>query len=160
MIYFDRTESRFFIKNLQEKKASIYLKLTKSICIESKCYAQIGDELLKFDLTSDKTLQITDINNKTSMRYLFPQSIKSLTIGRSDKCNIVINSNLLSQIHCTIRFKEEINKWEIIDGSGKKPSTNGTWFLAQNAIPLCNNDPSKEEMYIKIGQDVIKMTKL
>jgi hypothetical protein len=56
-----------------------------------------------------------------------------ITIGRSQDCEILIDDNMLSRVHCTIDFKNE--KWYIIDGvineeGNIKNSTNGTWIYA------------------------------
>jgi len=55
-------------------------------------------------------------------------------IGRSSDCEVIIDDNMLSRFHCTIKFIE--NKWYILDGiidkktNKSKNSTNGSWKYA------------------------------
>ena len=59
----------------------------------------------------------------------------SIKIGRSPECEISIDDNMLSRIHCSIENRENIG-WIIRDGYlaklkdgsyESKNSTNGTW---------------------------------
>ena len=67
---------------------------------------------------------------------IFTPSDSPFTIGRKAENSINIEDNMLSRIHCTIKYRN--NKWFIQDGSinekskdeeGKK-STNGSWVYA------------------------------
>ena len=56
-----------------------------------------------------------------------------VVIGRSPDCDVIIDDSMLSRFHCTIEFKQDKNKWFIVDGiydkdkKGIKKSTNGSW---------------------------------
>jgi pSer/pThr/pTyr-binding forkhead associated (FHA) protein len=59
----------------------------------------------------------------------------SIRIGRSPDCEISIEDNMLSRIHCTIEYRDNVG-WLIRDGYlskykdgsyESKNSTNGTW---------------------------------
>ena len=64
-----------------------------------------------------------------------------ITIGRDASCDVVIEDNLLSRVHCTILYKNGIG-WIIRDGkineedNSFKPSTNSTWLFLINEIPI------------------------
>jgi pSer/pThr/pTyr-binding forkhead associated (FHA) protein len=60
-----------------------------------------------------------------------------IKIGRANECEITIEDNMLSRVHCTIEYQENVG-WIIRDGyniktmTGSyevKQSTNGTWYL-------------------------------
>ena len=62
-------------------------------------------------------------------------SKSAIRIGRSNDCEITIEDNMLSRLHCTIEFRENFG-WIIRDGylsrykdgsCENKHSTNGTW---------------------------------
>ena len=59
-----------------------------------------------------------------------------VVIGRSPDCDVIIDDSMLSRFHCTIEFKQDKNKWFIVDGiydkdkKGIKKSTNGSWKYA------------------------------
>lgn len=63
-----------------------------------------------------------------------PQQFKKVYVGRDISCNIIVDDSLLSRVHCTIEYKDDIG-WVIYDGrcedddpSKYRPSTNGTWL--------------------------------
>ena len=65
-----------------------------------------------------------------------------ITIGRDNSCDVIIDDNLLSRVHCTILYKIGIG-WFIRDGKINiddnncfKPSTNSTWLFLINEIPI------------------------
>ena len=74
---------------------------------------------------------------------------------RSSDCEILIDDNMLSRVHCTIEFKND--KWYIIDGvinedGNIKNSTNGTWIYALEDTPIY------EGMIIKSNYNLFKFS--
>jgi len=53
-----------------------------------------------------------------------------------------------------IRLEYINNKWYIIDGTEKKPSSNGTWLFLENLNPIF------EGMIVRAGLSVFKFTNL
>lgn len=51
-----------------------------------------------------------------------------ILIGRSKECKIYFPTGQLSRVQCRIDFIDD--KWILKDGTGTKPSTNGTWLFA------------------------------
>jgi hypothetical protein len=49
----------------------------------------------------------------------------------------------LSRIQCTIKYA--YNRWVIVDGTGKRGSTNGTWLFLDNFVDIYDG------MLIKMG---------
>lgn len=69
------------------------------------------------------------------MNYrVFTKKNSPIIIGRGTEASIRLISNSLSRIHC--RLESIKNKWHIIDGDGKKRSTNGTWLYADDPFPI------------------------
>jgi len=67
-----------------------------------------------------------DLNNGGDTFY-FPYSKKEISIGRLNFCDIQIQDNLLSKLHCRIWSSKE-KEWFISDGNKDDASTNGTWL--------------------------------
>lgn len=95
-----------------------------------------------------------DYNNNLNLKIMsknvtydpvnFQPTKSSIRVGRSQNCEVVVEDNMLSRIHCTIEFRKNVG-WVIRDGvynSNKdgnievKASTNGTWLFASEDIPI------------------------
>ena len=82
--------------------------------------------------------------------YVFNQSqINKILIGKGENCNIVLNDELLDDIHCVIEFKNQ-KGWFISDGFDNKNSENGTW------INLSDETKILEGMLIQSNQNIYK----
>ena len=80
--------------------------------------------------------------------YVFNQSqINKILIGKAEKCNIVVNDEILDDIHCVIEFKDK-KGWTLIDGYENKNSVNGTW------ISLSEETKIFEGMLIQSNQNI------
>jgi len=60
-----------------------------------------------------------------------------IKIGRRNNCEIQVEDNLLSKYQCTIKFLPE-EGWILIDGTEKRPSTNGTWLYMNDDFEIYN----------------------
>ena len=131
------------------------IKIIDWIEIKNNFLLNIGDNYLVFsigienenDINENYILKngnedenILNVNifsgNSKQNNLKFTSSDSPFTIGRKTDNAINIDDNMLSRIHCTIKYKNK--KWYIIDGSineqkGKeenKKSTNGSWIYA------------------------------
>ena len=68
-----------------------------------------------------------------------------ITIGRCQKCDIVIEDMMLSKIQCQIEYNSNDDCFYLYDGDGEKGSTNGTWVFILNPIKITNNFLFKAE---------------
>ena len=68
-----------------------------------------------------------------------------ITIGRSQKCDIIIEDMMLSKIQAYIEYDSKTKKFYLNDGDGTKESTNGTWVFILNATKITNNFMFKAE---------------
>lgn len=80
--------------------------------------------------------------------YAFSQrQFNKIYIGKNEDCNIVLDDNLLDNIHCTIEYKKEIG-WVINDGDSQNKTENGTW------ISLSEEAKIFEGMIIQSNQNI------
>lgn len=77
---------------------------------------------------------------------VFKQDDAPITIGRSHECSIAFKEGNLSRVQCRIDFIDD--KWIIKDGTGQKPSTNGTWLFAGEEEKIY------DKMIFKAGQSL------
>ena len=68
-----------------------------------------------------------------------------ITIGRSQKCDIVIEDMMLSKMQSSIEYNSKDDCFYLYDGDGEKESTNGTWVFILNPIKITNNFLFKAE---------------
>ena len=61
-------------------------------------------------------------------KYEFSPNDSTITIGREKSCTIVINSNIYSKIHTSLKYDNTNKLWILEDGYRGKKSTNGTWY--------------------------------
>ena len=82
--------------------------------------------------------------------YVFNQSqINKILIGKGENCNIVLNDDLLDDVHCVVEFKNLIG-WVISDGYDNNNSENGTW------INLSEETKIFEGMLIQSNQNIYR----
>jgi hypothetical protein len=55
---------------------------------------------------------------------------RHFALGRSPMCEIYIDDNHLSKVQLLITYAK--NQWVLIDGDGKRSSTNGTWLYVSS----------------------------
>ena len=79
-----------------------------------------------------------------------------ITIGRSEKCDIVIEDMMISKIQCLIEYNFHDKCIYLYDGDGKKESTNGTWVFILNPIKITNNFLFKAEHTLFIASLINK----
>ena len=82
---------------------------------------------------------IIEIENTASrQKYIYnPLATKKITIGKDEKCNIVIrNDKELSLIHCTIEYDDKRKMWNVQDGSNIKESKTGTWISSADSYAI------------------------
>ena len=153
-IRFNLDDSQYYLKDLGHGFGT-FIKIIDWIEIKNNFLLNIGDNYLVFsiglenenDINENYILKNRDEDgnclnvkifsgNSKQNNLIFTSSDSPFTIGRKSENAINIEDNMLSRIHCTIKYKDK--KWFIIDGSineqnGKeenKKSTNGSWIYA------------------------------
>lgn len=131
-----------------------FVKMEEAI-IRENTIINIGDSYLVFSFCVPLELSMNNnsIENQTEEELYLkiynlekeykPIIFKNLeneffTLGRSDKCYVVIHDKMLSRIHCLISWVD--GNWVIRDGNEKgEQSTNGTWIFACQEVEITNN---------------------
>ena len=96
---------------------------------------------------SEKKYNDDSINqNYVTKEYRINENEDSIiTIGRSQKCDIIIEDMMLSKIQAFIEYNSKTKKFYLNDGDEMKESTNGTWVFILNATKITNNFMFKAE---------------
>jgi hypothetical protein len=82
--------------------------------------------------------------------YIFNSEDSPITIGRQN-CTVNLDFSFLSKRNCTILYNAEKKAWEIFDGNGGSPSTNGTWLTVKSKFEITN------ETDFKIGNNIMRI---
>ena len=166
-IRYDLGENSYFIKDCSFGSGyGTFMKVVKEKRIKDNTLINIGNNYVVFTLGVDelepdendipdyereKVLSVKVFKGELiNYSYAFNQSqINKILIGNNEECNIVLDDNLLDDIHCSIEYKKEIG-WVINDGYNNKKSETGTW--------ICLSEETKivEGMIIQSNQNIYK----
>ena len=112
----------------------------------------INDSVITFKIFNNSTILEGKSNednigqNYVTKEYKVKENEDSvITIGRSQKCDIIIEDMMLSKIQAYIEYNSKTKKFYLNDGDGVKESTNGTWVFILNATKITNNFMFKAE---------------
>ncbi|MEO0538381.1 MAG: FHA domain-containing protein [Cyanobacteria bacterium P01_A01_bin.123] len=77
-------------------------------------------------------------------------SKRAWTLGRGEMADFVISDQLVSRLHCTIRWDDNLKQWALLDGGVYQdghysPSRNGVWLNKKRLRPkdwelICSSD--------------------
>ena len=164
-IKFDINDYCYYIKDCSFGKGyGTFMKVYKEMKIRDNTLINVGnnyivltfgvDEELEGNDTIDENQKILSVKvfrgELVNYSYVFNQTqINKILIGKGENCNIVLNDDVLDEIHCVIEFKN-LKGWVISDGYNQKNSENGTW--------ICLSEETKifEGMLIQSNQNIYK----
>lgn len=122
-----------------------FIKITDEVIIKENIIINVGETYLIFSFDKkncseeenpdDLYLKIYSNENEYEP-IILKYTIKPLyTLGRSEKCDVIIEDGMLSRIHCVLYYNN--NVWAIRDGNENGlPSTNGTWVYASEETEI------------------------
>lgn len=172
-IYFNPDYMKYYVKDCGMSYGT-FIKIQNEIILKDNYIINIGDTFLEISIgiknksflneekninfkSKSKIFSLSDseYNNNLNLKIISKEKIydpvnflptkSKIKIGRASNCEIIIEDILLSRVHCTIEFKNNIG-WIIRDGysinknmeesNDIKPSTNGTWLYAFEDTPI------------------------
>ena len=149
MIYFEKESKSYYIKSYMSKDDQnkiLYIKLNHEyyLPIKQKELIIAGNIVFQVSPISNNKLEIINLskgNESSEPKQTFDASSKKeVTIGRNKECDFPFPGNKsFSRTQTTFEYNEENKKWEIIDGSKIKSSTNGTWIFCTHSFRIKNN---------------------
>ena len=157
-IYFNTKDKKYYIKDFNTGVGAL-MKI-KEYKIEGNTLINIGTNYLVVNLEKNKIIikifnhSILENNNNKEQKgkkcdiqefMIENNKNKIITIGRSVKCDIIIEDVMLSKIHSCIEYKAKEKSFYLYDGDNKKESTNGTWVFILNPIQITDNFAFKAE---------------
>ena len=156
-IYFNTKDKNYYIKDFNTGVGAL-MKI-KKFKMDKNTLINIGANYIVVNIENNKIiikifnhtiLENTKAEENKGQNYVikeFTVNNKNLfiSIGRSDKCDVVIDDIMLSKIHMCIEYKPEKNIFYLYDGDAKKESTNGTWVFILNPIKIIDNFMFKAE---------------
>ena len=156
-IYFNTKDKNYYIKDFNTGVGAL-MKI-KKFKMDKNTLINIGANYIVVNIENNKIVikifNHTILENKKTEENKgqncaikeFAVNNKNLfvSIGRSEKCDVVIDDVMLSKIHTCIEYKPEKNVFYLYDGDGKKESTNGTWVFILNPIKITDNFMFKAE---------------
>ncbi len=158
-IYYNVNDNNYYIKDFNTGVGAL-MKI-KKCTMETNTLINIGSNYLVVYVNKN-IITIKIFNNNTILDskdnkenlgqnyYMKEFQIKNnnntkITIGRSQKCDIVIEDMMLSKMQSSIEYNSKDDCFYLYDGDGEKESTNGTWVFILNPIKITNNFLFKAE---------------
>ena len=164
-IYFNPDVMKYYLRECMNY--STYIKIQNEVILKDNFIINIGTSYINVNIGEEDNDEINQYNNKKiaslqnnynsnnlilkieskNVKYdpmVFQPTKTQLRIGRNINCEISVDDDLLSRVHCTIIFKKNVG-WVIRDGMyiknknetvDIKPSTNGTWILARDDVSI------------------------
>jgi pSer/pThr/pTyr-binding forkhead associated (FHA) protein len=139
-IRFNHNDSRFYLIDLGNGFGTFY-KLEQRTLLKDGYLINIGNSYIVSNITNGNGIVLVVYNEYTDKkRYVFTKDDGYICIGRDEEWNdVAIKDGLLSRVHCTVWWDEEVGKWMVSDGKveeragtvttkGGVASTNGTWM--------------------------------
>ena len=157
-IYYNTEDNSYYIKDFNTGVGAL-MKI-KKYTMEGNTLINIGGNYLVVYLEKNKILikifnnSILENTPNKDPNYtncdvkqidLDENSSSYTTIGRSQHCDIIIEDMMLSKVQCSIEYNSKTKKIYLIDGDGKKESTNGTWVFILNPTKITDNFMFKAE---------------
>jgi len=158
-IYYNLEDENYYIKDFNTGVGAL-MKI-KNFQMEKNTLINIGSNYLvvyinknviTIKIFNNSTIVDTkDSNEKFGDNFVLKEfQIKNnknniITIGRSQKCDIIIEDMMLSKVQCYIKYNSLNETFYLIDGYEEKESTNGTWVFIQTPIKITNNFLFKAE---------------
>ena len=158
-IFYNLLDGNYYIKDFNTgvgalmKIKKIELDLNTLINIGSNYLViYINNNIITFKIFNNSTVSDRKYNdenigqNYVTKEYRIKENEDSvITIGRSQKCDIIIEDMMLSKIQAYIEYNSKTKKFYLNDGDETKESTNGTWVFILNATKITNNFMFKAE---------------
>lgn len=158
-IAYDIVKDTYFIVDLK-LGFGVYFKLTESMELKNNTLIMIGETyILTTFLPQNKELtriRLKIYGRSTGDVFYFSASDcheNFITIGRQENCDIKLQGNLVSKIHCTIFYTPE-KGWVLYDGDMTRAqnSTNGTW------VYINDNTEVYDSMIFKSSRIIFKVS--
>ena len=156
-IYFNTKDKNYYIKDFNTGVGAL-MKI-KKFKMDKNTLINIGANYIVVNIENNKIVikifNHTILENKKTeenkgqncviKEFTVDNKNLFISIGRSEKCDVVIDDVMLSKIHTCIEYKPEKNIFYLYDGDAKKESTNGTWVFILNPIKITDNFMFKAE---------------
>ena len=156
-IYFNTKDKNYYIKDFNTGVGAL-MKI-KKFKMDKNTLINIGANYIVVNIEKNKIVikifNHTILENKKTeenkgqncviKEFTVDNKNLFISIGRSEKCDVVIDDVMLSKIHTCIEYKPEKNIFYLYDGDAKKESTNGTWVFIINPIKITDNFMFKAE---------------
>ena len=144
-IYYN--QQKYYLKDMGIGYGT-FIKLLNETTIKENTIVNIGESYLIFSFDkknlelnnqeiNDDDLLIKIYSNENDYEPIICKNNNEIiyTVGRSDKCDVLIKDKMLSRVHCTLTYLD--GNWYIRDGNEEGgESTNGTWLYAAEEVEI------------------------
>lgn len=157
-IYFNVDDQNYYIKDFKTGVGAL-MKI-KKFKMEGSTLVNIGSNYLVINIEKNKIIikifNNTILENKNAKEnkgpnydikefYIKYNENKLISIGRNEKCDVVLDDAMLSKVHSCIEYDPKDKLFYLYDGDKNRESTNGTWVFILNSFKITDNFLFKAE---------------
>ena len=157
-IYFNVDDQNYYIKDFKTGVGAL-MKI-KKFKMEGSTLVNIGSNYLVINIEKNKIIikifNNTILENKNAKEnkgpnydikefYIKYNENKLISIGRNEKCDVVLDDAMLSKVHSCIEYDRKDKLFYLYDGDKNRESTNGTWVFILNSFKITDNFLFKAE---------------
>jgi hypothetical protein len=157
-IYYNINDGNYYIKDFNTGVGALMkikrYKMDKNTLINigsNYLVIYIDKNLITIKIFNNNTILDNKDSNKNfgqncvMKEFQIKNNNTIITIGRSQKCDIIIEDMMLGKIQAYIQYNSKDDNFYLYDGDGEKESTNGTWVFILNPIKITDNFLFKAE---------------
>ena len=152
MIKYNPSTCKYYLKDLGDGSGT-FARIDIPILLKHGYIISFGESHMVVHLTGEAahpTLTVKFLDGpKADQSFSYTPMDKPVLVGRMTDCHIKFDDNSLSRYQCSLLFVED-KGWFVMDGDGKKCSTNGTWLFVDELFEIFNN------MVFKAGQTLFQ----
>ncbi len=171
-IYFNVNDGNYYIKDFNTGVGAL-MKIKKYIMGKNTLINIGGNYLviyiektkIKIKIFNNNILDSPNKKDKNTINcdlkeyYIDENRDFYINIGRNQNCDIIIEDMMLSKTQCHIEYNSVDKCFYLIDGDGRKESTNGTWVFILNSTKITNNFIFKAEHTLFLANLINKSKK-
>ena len=152
LIKYNSSTRKYYLKDLGDGSGT-FARIDIPILLKHGYIISFGESHMVIHLSGEfaspnLTVKFLD-GPKADQSFSYHPEDKPVLIGRMADCHIKFDDNSLSRYQCSLMFVEG-KGWFVMDGDGKKCSTNGTWLFVDELFEIFNN------MVFKAGQTLFQ----
>ncbi|OMJ66943.1 hypothetical protein SteCoe_36043 [Stentor coeruleus] len=146
MIKYNKEKQNYFLKDMGDGMGT-FIRIEQPLKLKNSYIVSFGDSHMMVNIENNLlTIRFVE-GPKADHKSTYSPEDSPIKIGRFNDCDIRFEDTSLSRNHCYMYYADA---WMIMDGDGKKLSTNGTWLFVEQFFEFYDG------LVFKAGESLFK----